>query len=522
MRLLNMRTLQLESFLTDIPPYAILSHTWGAHEVTLQDLNNLSRAQLDDNPGWAKIVDFCAAVASRFPEPLEYVWVDTCCIDKTSSAELSESINSMYRWYQAAQVCYAYLEDVSHDGKGEVGPGFEESRWFTRGWTLQELIAPHAVDFFDGQWRHVGDKMQLAGRISSRTGIDEGSLLSGDCSIVSVAQKMSWAAERETTRPEDMAYCLLGIFDISMTMLYGEGEKAFVRLQEEILQEYDDNTIFAWDASDVPDNTSTIGVLATHPRFFKGSSDIQPHPSQGEPPVITNKGIHLGLPLVEQQDHPGQVLGMLSCFSRGDMASGVAIGLVKSSTGRDQYSRARGKPVHFPTRSSVFKPQVVYLTKRSRTARKEGYPAACWLHYASEPALEPVAAYPTAAWHTSAATKTMTLGFGGVPTDHVVAAVVMRKSTDGSYFRVSLAMDLRKRTSRIAVKALGHKYDKDVLIDPDDLVEAYKAETGRGLGMRAAKDDVVVESGIELVRGSWIYNVKVRLEKSPTWHVRVR
>ncbi|KAH6889426.1 heterokaryon incompatibility protein-domain-containing protein, partial [Thelonectria olida] len=243
MRLLNIRTLKLESFFADIPPYAILSHVWGSDEVTLQDLG---RSDLDQKPGWVKIVKFCQTVTQFFPEPLEYVWVDTCCIDKTSSAELSESINSMFRWYQMSQVCYAYLEDVSHDGPGPVGSDFEKSRWFTRGWTLQELIAPHTVDFFDGQWRHIGDKMQLAHRVSQRAGIDQGTLLTGDCSTSSVAQKMSWASERETTRPEDMAYCLLGIFDISMTMLYGEGEKAFVRLQEEILQEYDDNTIFAW------------------------------------------------------------------------------------------------------------------------------------------------------------------------------------------------------------------------------------------------------------------------------------
>ncbi|KAI5456738.1 heterokaryon incompatibility protein-domain-containing protein [Mariannaea sp. PMI_226] len=278
MRLLNIKTLELEFFFSYIPPYAILSHTWGEDEVTLQDLG---RSDLDQKRGWKKIVKFCQTVAKLFPEPLEYVWVDTCCIDKTSSAELSESINSMFRWYQMSQVCYALLEDVSYTGQGSVGSDFESSRWFTRGWTLQELIAPHTVEFFDQQWTYIGDKLQLARRVSRRTGIDEGTLLSGDCTSSSVAQKMSWAAERQTTRQEDMAYCLLGLFDISMTMLYGEGEKAFIRLQEEILKEYDDNSIFAWNSTAVPESITTVGVLATHPSFFKTSADIEPHPSQG-------------------------------------------------------------------------------------------------------------------------------------------------------------------------------------------------------------------------------------------------
>ncbi|KAH7145549.1 heterokaryon incompatibility protein-domain-containing protein [Dactylonectria estremocensis] len=246
MRLLNIHTLKLENFLGDVPPYAILSHTWGNGEVTLQDMD---RSDLAQKPGWTKIVGFCKAVVKFFPEPLEYVWVDTCCIDKTSSAELSEAINAMFRWYQLAQCCFAYLEDVSHGASGPVGDVFEASRWFTRGWTLQELLAPRAVDFFDREWNFLGSRNELASRISTRTGVDEETLLGGDLSLASVAQRMSWAAGRHTTRLEDMAYCLLGIFSISMTMLYGEGESAFIRLQEEIIKEYDDHSIFAWDAS---------------------------------------------------------------------------------------------------------------------------------------------------------------------------------------------------------------------------------------------------------------------------------
>ncbi|KAH8651658.1 heterokaryon incompatibility protein-domain-containing protein [Ilyonectria robusta] len=294
MRLLNIHTLKLENFLGDVPPYAILSHTWGNGEVTLQDMD---RGDLDKKPGWAKIVGFCKAVVKLFPEPLEYVWVDTCCIDKTSSAELSEAINAMFRWYQLAQCCFAYLEDVSHSASGSVGDEFEASRWFTRGWTLQELLAPRAVDFFDRNWNFLGSRSELAERISTTTGVDEETLLGGDLSLASVAQRMSWAADRQTTRLEDMAYCLLGIFNISMTMLYGEGESAFIRLQEEIIKEYDDQSIFAWDASTVPESISTIGILATHPRFFKDCASFEAHPSQGHI-VVTNRGVQIDLPLI--------------------------------------------------------------------------------------------------------------------------------------------------------------------------------------------------------------------------------
>ncbi|EEU42739.1 uncharacterized protein NECHADRAFT_28110, partial [Fusarium vanettenii 77-13-4] len=239
MRLINIETLKLETFLGEVPPYAILSHTWGEGEVTLQDLDS---DDLEEKPGWKKIVGFCQTVTEHLSDPPRYAWVDTCCIDKTSSAELSESINAMFRWYKESDCCFAYLQDVESENLERL----EQSRWFTRGWTLQELLAPVTVDFFDQDWDFIGTKVGLGERISQRTNIDIETLRTGDLSEASVSQRMSWASNRQTTRLEDIAYCLLGIFDISMTMLYGEGEKAFIRLQEEILKEYDDHTIFAW------------------------------------------------------------------------------------------------------------------------------------------------------------------------------------------------------------------------------------------------------------------------------------
>ena len=163
-----------------------------------------------------------------------YIWIDSCCIDKASSSELSEAINSMYRWYCLSTVCYAYLADVppGKDSREEES-AFRRSRWFERGWTLQELIAPSSVTFLAADWTPIGSKHILADLIEDIAGIpDEALLHAQSLDEFSVAQRLSWAARRETTRVEDRAYSLLGIFDINMPTLYGEGELAFRRLQE--------------------------------------------------------------------------------------------------------------------------------------------------------------------------------------------------------------------------------------------------------------------------------------------------
>src|SRR6266702_4059585 len=158
MRLLNTGNFEVKSFEDDeVPPYAILSHTWDEEEVTLQDMEG-TRAV--NKKGYEK-VKHCCSVASA--NGFEYVWIDTCCIDKASSAELSEAINSMYLWYQEAKECYAYLADVPSKSK------FSGSRWFTRGWTLQELIAPSTVMFFDEEWKKLGTKETLRQDISDCT-----------------------------------------------------------------------------------------------------------------------------------------------------------------------------------------------------------------------------------------------------------------------------------------------------------------------------------------------------------------
>jgi hypothetical protein len=173
---------------------------------------------------------------------LQYFWVDTCCIDKSNAVELQEAINSMFRWYQDATKCYVYLQDVSRprsdsaDGSNEPWESaFQESKWFTRGWTLQELIAPALVDFFSKEGKLLGNKASLERHICERTGIPINALRGSPLSDFSVLERMSWAASRETSRQEDKAYSLFGIFNVFLPIIYGEGlENAFQRLQEAV------------------------------------------------------------------------------------------------------------------------------------------------------------------------------------------------------------------------------------------------------------------------------------------------
>ena len=224
-----------------IPPYAILSHTWGpdGQEVTFKDL--VEGAGTGRNKVGFEKIKFCRERAAS--DGIQYFWVDTCCIDKSSSAELSKAINSMFRWYRNTEKCYVFLSDVSTSG-GAVHhqpsdtawkAAFRESRWFRRGWTLQELIAPASVEFFSQEGDWLGSKKTLEQEIHKITGVPIDALRGGSLLHFTVEERMSWAKRRETKEPEDEAYSLLGIFDVVMPLLYAEGrEKAFTRLREEI------------------------------------------------------------------------------------------------------------------------------------------------------------------------------------------------------------------------------------------------------------------------------------------------
>jgi hypothetical protein len=307
MRLINVRTFAIEEFIgTGIPPYAILSHTWGSEEVTYQDWQDISRASLKS--GFAKIRGACD---QAIRDKLEYVWVDTNCIDKTSSAELSEAINSMFTWYRNAAVCYVYLADtpdaaaqLNSDGKVDSDDPFRRSKWFTRGWTLQELLAPQNVVFFSMNWIQLGTKIDFKTPLSQITGI-ESKYLSGSIPIwlASIAKRMSWMSKRITTRVEDIAYCMVGIFDISMPLLYGEGSRAFLRLQEEILKATDDQSIFCWEWNRAHVIDGWASILAPCPAVFKSSGEFSPTAwddhSDVVPYSITNVGLSIKLAFIQ-------------------------------------------------------------------------------------------------------------------------------------------------------------------------------------------------------------------------------
>jgi len=339
MWLLHSQTLKLTAFFdSNVPSYAILSHRWEDEEVTLQDMQGHSAPQ---KAGYAKIVQCCRrAVRDGF----DFAWVDTCCIDKSSSAELSEAINSMYRWYKNAAVCYVYLADVHvqlrHQPEmpawSEFMVQFRSSNWFTRGWTLQELIAPSNLWFFAHDWNMLGTKATLSSVLCDITGIDQETLTGRDIRRASIAKRMSWASKRVTTRKEDVAYSLIGIFGVNMPLMYGEGEKAFIRLQEEIMKDSDDQSLFAWEDSchsndeliaDGPDGPLR-GPLARSPAEFENSEQIVPYRDWqcSLPYTMTNHGLRIELPMhIVHGDDTGLCLAVLGCHYEGDFRGPLGI-----------------------------------------------------------------------------------------------------------------------------------------------------------------------------------------------------
>ncbi|KAH9884788.1 heterokaryon incompatibility protein-domain-containing protein [Cubamyces lactineus] len=319
--------------------YAILSHVWdhAGHEQTFEDLQaihaparrSFTRVPEDDNQELlaiirvqlsAKIVRCCQYANSK---GFAFVWIDTCCIDKTSSAELSEAINSMFDWYSFATVCYVYLADVpdSTSPRSE-GSWFRSSAWFSRGWTLQELIVPHRNIFLSQDWRMIGTKATLADVIETITGIDVDVLRrTRPLLAVSVARRMSWAAHRYTTRIEDEAYCLMGIFGVRFPTVYGEGRQAFVRLQEEIMKRLPDYSHLAWGymwpLKSLEDDLTTLKkvpmdelraskgayLFASRPTDFQWSAGFSPIP-------LNTLASRLGVPSL---DPPNIKLGILAC-----------------------------------------------------------------------------------------------------------------------------------------------------------------------------------------------------------------
>ena len=368
MRLLDAETLEFEFFNeSDLPPYAILSHTWGPDEVTFEELRRAQKArtrsltrwlqkiraksderrpsstfldirlrgEIETSRGYTKIVK-TAEIARQLG--YRYFWIDTVCIDKSSSAELQEAINSMYRWYQKSSTCLIYLEDARPVPAEDrtyhyIEDVVSNSRWVTRGWTLQELIAPRFASLYDADWNLVCEKDEAFEPLSRATGVPTDVLSSGEFDQYCVAQRMSWAAHRSTTRIEDLAYCLMGLFDINMPMLYGEGEGAFIRLQEEIIQKIADDSLLAWHGLE-DDSVIYRGLLARSPKEFVGASEI----TKRKASAMSSTGLGIGL-YVEIQPYGGDedlFIALLQTISQGRR-----IGLLLRKLERDEQQYAR-------------------------------------------------------------------------------------------------------------------------------------------------------------------------------------
>ncbi|GIZ49909.1 hypothetical protein CKM354_001292600 [Cercospora kikuchii] len=344
MWLIDVETRELEYFAScEKVRYAILSHTWEEEEVTFQEFRD---GTAKDRMGYAKIMKTCNQAQK---DGLRYAWVDTCCINKESSAELSEAINSMWRYYWNARICYALLSDVRSFGmemtddmlipNRESFPVNEKaqalwnghvvkSRWFTRGWTLQELIAPQNLLLFNSAWTLLGERYNLCISLSELTGIDAELLAyPGTTSLTdyTIAKKMSWAARRETSRIEDRAYSLLGLFDINMPLLYGEGRKAFIRLQEEIIKSSSDMSFLAFGPQ--VGNRNIDGIFADSPDRFAPYANVVPWKGRLESAEfrLTNRGLQFhGLCTVRGF---GEVLGLLNCRLKDDFRGPLALRL---------------------------------------------------------------------------------------------------------------------------------------------------------------------------------------------------
>jgi hypothetical protein len=350
MRLVESTTLELQEFTSnEVPSYAILSHTWSSDEVSFRDMINHSAQERE---GYAK-VKLCAQQAVL--DGLQWFWIDTACIDKSSSAELSEAINSMYQWYKAARVCYVYLYDAaSLDSSSAI------CRWFSRGWTLQELIAPSHVKFFGIDWCYLGTKQSHRFLLAEITGIDYAVLNGAEPTMCSIARRMSWAAGRQTTRSEDIAYCLMGLFGVNMPLLYGEGDKAFIRLQQEIMKDSDDHTLFAWQDSTAPE-TAYSGLLAYSPKLFSSTGDFTPLMNRESHAAysMTNKGLSLQLPFVKMDYKTAFPEGIifavaLDCCKRSLINRRAIIYLKCQSAEGNQYTRVKTNSIE------LTRPDLVY------------------------------------------------------------------------------------------------------------------------------------------------------------------
>lgn len=415
MRLINVETLKLETFNDgNVPPYAILSHTWGPdeEEVSFEDIQN---GNLPDSSSGVRKLNGCRSQA-LIRDRLKYAWIDTCCINKQSSRELEEAINSMFQWYKRAAVCYTYLSDVpGDDDYRHPGSKFSSSRWFQRGWTLQELLAPKTLNFYNQEWGFIGTKADLFRPIEAITGISRSFLLGWEhLQQASIAQRMSWAAKRRTTRQEDTAYCLLGIFNVTMSMIYGEGHHAMHRLQEEIMKKTGDHSILAWglekSIAQPPTDGLSAGVLAAAPSNFANCGYIVPRKSE----TISADGFRisggrLSIRLSLHTTAAEGTFGLLQCGPQDNTDQVVGIPLQETNPGaeQDDYFRPQGHCPVLLSRSeisiSLAKQINIQMERQNRADEAPGQ--RFWLHIEGhdEVGLKPEGYYPAIAWENGRA-----------------------------------------------------------------------------------------------------------------------
>ncbi|KAK3050071.1 hypothetical protein LTR09_008726 [Extremus antarcticus] len=411
-------------------PYAILSHVWEDNELVFGDLQ---QQQQRFNTSHEKISG--AQVQAR-RDRLDYVWIDTLCIDKSSSSELGEAINSMYKWYQEAAVCYIYLADLdgcpkltdadilrSGDSadKRYWGALFRESRWFRRGWTLQELIAPNKLCFFDKSWNFIGTLKDLAATVSDITNIHLSMLRNENKpEDFSIAQRMSWAAHRETTRVEDRAYSLLGVLDITISIRYGEGSQAFTRLQEAIIARDADQSIFAWEkplireedvymkerrGSYLWNDPAWTQLLAPSPDAFAQARNIVPSMYASLPYRMTNLGLYITSFVPELEEH-GIIL---NCHYKDDPTKAILLNIrpiseltIRSEESQGQlppetiahvFLRERSANNHVLSRLTLLdvdqahlraKPHTFYISRSFASQADEDLPCKVWLQLLDE------------------------------------------------------------------------------------------------------------------------------------------
>ncbi|KAI3325630.1 heterokaryon incompatibility protein-domain-containing protein [Xylariaceae sp. AK1471] len=376
MWLIDTHTLELKFFAeAKKGSYAILSHTWEEEEVSFEQFRNLDPTHRDKvrcQKGFAKIAKTCE-LASQ--EGLSYAWVDTCCIDKFSSAELSEAINSMFKYYQDAAFCITFISDLprAFDRFGhdlDFWGLFHFCRWLTRGWTLQELVAPSIVMFYDATWTLRGSKSVWKSLLSKETGVDVAILDDPrGLPFVPVGRRMSWASKRETTRTEDMAYCLLGIFNVNLPMIYGEGQKAFMRLQEEIAKDSCDLSLFAWQQLDTSQDYQ--GIMASSVSDFSNCRGLKHRIKNtvlSNEFALTNRGLRTETTLVSIPYVSEDLVWNLGCSFRDDWPTHTSEGWIGVYLAKTQNGYVRARPselfqaAEFEVRDRC-KPALIYIRK---------------------------------------------------------------------------------------------------------------------------------------------------------------